>query len=121
MDDCGQPYFFSHIVQVVEILKKITEDKDILAAAYLHDTIEDTQTTYEEIKENFGHKIADLVMEVTHEGKKDSKGFYFPRLSSKEGILIKFADRLSNLSRMESWDEKRQKNYLMKSKFWKSE
>ena len=61
-------------------------------------------------------------MEVTQEEvEKDQKGYYFPRLKSKEAILIKFADRLSNLSRMSSWNMKRQEQYLRKSKFWNSE
>lgn len=120
LDDSGKPYFLSHIVQVVSILQEVTDDDTILAAAWLHDTIEDTETTYKELEINFGRKIAELVMEVTHEGKKDAKGYYFPRLKSREAILIKFADRLSNLSRMEPWDEKRKQHYLNKSKFWKS-
>jgi (p)ppGpp synthase/HD superfamily hydrolase len=121
LDDEGKDYFESHIKQVYTILLQITEDVEILAAAYLHDTIEDTDTSYEEILNIFGKRVADLVMEVTHEGEKDSKGYFFPRLKSKDAILIKFADRLSNLSRMQSWDLNRQNHYLKKSKFWKSE
>lgn len=93
-DDCGKDYFESHITQVHHILLQVTEDPEILAAAWLHDTLEDTQTTYEELVEHFGKRIADVVNEVTHEGKKDQKGFYFPRLKSKDAILIKFAESL---------------------------
>ena len=121
LDDGGGSYFENHICQVVAIIKQVTKDKEIIAAAYLHDTLEDTKTTYEELKDNFGQRVADLVLEMTHEGKKDEKGYWFPRLKSKEAILIKFADRLSNLSRMGVWDEERQLHYLKKSKFWKSE
>jgi len=121
LDDIGLDYFETHIVQVVNILTQVTQDQEIIASAWLHDTIEDTETTYEELIKEFNKKIADLVMEVTHDGKADQKGFYFPRLSSKDAILIKFADRLSNLSRMGGWDEKRKLQYLKKSKFWKSE
>ncbi len=120
-DDDGFPYFDTHIHQVVSILSLITNDENILAAAFLHDTLEDTNSTYEELEHEFGKVIADLVMEVTHEGKKDNKGYWFPRLKSKKAILIKFADRLSNLSRMDNWDMERQIHYLKKSKFWKSE
>ena len=60
-------------------------------------------------------------MEVTHEGRKDEIGYYFPRLKTQRGIVLKFADRISNLSRMESWDDNRKNHYLRKSKFWKSE
>lgn len=119
-DDNGFPYFF-HVEQVARILGIVTKELELIACGYLHDTLEDTETTFEELKKNFGERIASLVLEVTHEGKKDENGYYFPRLQSKDAILIKFADRLSNLSRMESWSEERQNQYLRKSKFWKSE
>lgn len=118
-DDDGFFYFDSHLTQVVNILMNLTDDVDILSSAWLHDTIEDTETNYEELIKEFGIVIADLVMEVTHDGKKDNIGFYFSRLKSEKAILIKFADRLSNLSRMNSWSPERKKHYLKKSKFWK--
>lgn len=121
LDDNGRNYFYGHVNQVYRLLVMVTEDPNVLAAGLLHDTIEDTDTSYEELVQEFGGTIADLVMEVTHEGKADNKGYYFPRLATKEGIMIKFADRLSNLSRMESWPQERQAHYLRKSKFWKSE
>ena len=119
-DDNGLPYFEEHCLQVYRILSSITDDEAILMAGILHDTIEDTELTHEDLKEEFGEEVADLVNEVTHEGQKDEYGFYFPRLKTKKGILIKFADRLSNLSRMQTWSEKRKEHYLKKSKFWKS-
>jgi (p)ppGpp synthase/HD superfamily hydrolase len=121
IDDEGKDYFKAHVWQVFKILYTVCYDRDIIIAGLLHDTIEDTATTYNELVEHFGQRVADLVMEVTHEGKKDSKGYYFPRLRSKGAIMIKFADRLSNLSRMEGWEADRQKQYLKRSKFWKSE
>lgn len=121
LDDLKNDYFESHIFQVFKCISIFTSDEEILCASLLHDTLEDTNTSYEELIEKFGKNIAGLVMEVTHEGKKDSKGFYFPRLESKKAIMIKFADRLSNISRMENWSEERQNQYLKKSKFWKSE
>lgn|SRR3990167_6420562 len=121
LDPGGLPYFL-HPDGVAEIINLILpNDENLIAAAYLHDIIEDTETTYEELKEEFGEDVADLVNEVTHEGKKDEKGYYFPRLKTQRGIILKFADRLSNLTRMEPWDEKRKQDYLKKSKFWKSE
>lgn len=118
VDDDGNDYFETHCLQVMKILEMITNNHTILMAGLLHDTLEDTDTSYEELKSHFGVTVANLVNEVTHEGKKDEIGFTFPRLKSKDAILIKFADRLSNLSRMGSWNEKRQEHYLKKSKFW---
>ena len=118
-DDCGKDYFASHIAPVANLLRFVTMDEEVIAAAYLHDTLEDTNTSYVDLLSEFGPRVASLVMEVTHEGAKDNYGYYFPRLKSKEGIMIKFADRLSNISRMENWSEARQKHYLKRSRFWR--
>ncbi len=121
-DDCGKSYFYEHCFKVAYIIDYVCHDDDnLLCAAYLHDTIEDTNTDYDELVREFNKDVADLVMEVTHEGRKDEIGYYFPRLKTQRGIVLKFADRISNLSRMESWDDNRKNHYLRKSKFWKSE
>ncbi len=115
LDDSGAPYFAAHVEQVARIISQVTDDPDILAAAYLHDLIEDTETTYEELSNLFGVRVAGFVLELTKEGRNR-----FPSLHSTEAIMIKFADRLSNLSRMEPWDEERRKRYLRSSIFWES-
>ena len=120
LDDNGKDYFHSHCDKVRDIIYGIAcSDYNLQCSALLHDTIEDTKTTYEELVKEFNTDIADLVMEVTHEGNKNT-GYYFPRLKTQRGMMLKFADRLSNLSRMEAWDEKRQAHYLKRSKFWKT-
>jgi GTP diphosphokinase / guanosine-3',5'-bis(diphosphate) 3'-diphosphatase len=119
LDDDNNPYY-EHLSQVVSILEKTTNDNDILAAAWLHDVVEDCGVTYNELKEKFGKNIADLVMEVTHDDH-GNKGYTFPRLKHKEAIMIKFADRLSNISRMSAWDDDRREHYLRRSKFWKKD
>ena len=118
-DDEGKDYFESHLFPVLMACKCLTNDCEILSAAVLHDILEDTCVTFEELKSKFGERVANIVKEVTHDGKKDSYGFYFPRLKSKEAIMIKLIDRASNISRMNGWDEKRQIQYLNNSKFWK--
>lgn len=118
-DDCNKDYYESHIEPVYKMVRLLTDDKTTLIASILHDTIEDTDATYEEIKREFGTEVADLVIELTHEGEKDEYGYYFPRLSSQKAILIKLCDRASNISRIESWDDERRKQYLKKTKFWK--
>ena len=122
LDDSGKSYYEAHLLKVFNILFIITDDNNLLCAGLLHDTMEDTKTTYSELMYEFNTDIADLVMEVTHERVLDVKGnvkaTLFPRLRSKRGITLKFADRLSNISRMEPWDKKRQEQYLKRSKFW---
>jgi (p)ppGpp synthase/HD superfamily hydrolase len=122
LDDNGKNIYETHLHMVYKAIKLfIPKDYTLQAASLLHDTLEDTDTTYEELVKEFNQEVADLVMEVTHEGQKDEVGYYFPRLKTQKGILLKFADRLSNLSRMEPWDQKRRDQYLRKSKFWNSD
>ena len=56
----GFPYIV-HPMEAVEIVSTITSDQELLAAAALHDTIEDTEVTVEDIRREFGDRIADLV------------------------------------------------------------
>lgn len=119
LDDDGNPYYW-HLQDVHEILWSLTDDVPLLIAAYLHDTIEDTSVTFEDLVADFGLEVANLVMEVTHEGQKDSYGYYFPRLRTRRGIMLKFADRLSNLNRIQKWPHGRRQQYLRKSQFWRS-
>jgi len=118
-DDDGKEYFH-HTEAVADLLLKLNVDEDVVCAGYLHDILEDTDTTYEKLIKEFGTRIADLVNEVSHEDYGD-KGCVFPRLKTKEGIMIKFADRLHNISRMDSWDKERKEHYLRRSKFWKND
>jgi (p)ppGpp synthase/HD superfamily hydrolase len=122
LDDNGENYVDAHLVPVSLILNILNpNDSNLTIAGLLHDTLEDTNTTYKELKETFNKDIADLVLEMTHKGKKDEKGFYFPNLKSDRAIIIKLIDRASNISRMQNWDEKRKEQYLRKTKFWRSE
>ena len=116
LDDQGRPYFFAHIVQVHSILKDVTDDEETLCAGILHDIIEDTDITYDDLVREFNKPIADLVNELTQEGNLET-GYYFPRLHSRKAVIVKFADRLSNLSRMDDWPGDRQLSYLGMSQF----
>lgn len=117
LDDQGRPYFFAHIVQVHSILKDVTENEEILCAGILHDVIEDTDTSYDDLIREFNKPIADLVRELTQQGDWET-GYYFPNLKTKKAVMVKFADRLSNLSRMDDWPGDRQQEYLGMSRFW---
>jgi GTP pyrophosphokinase len=117
LDDQGRPYFFAHIVQVHSILKDVTDDEEVLSAGILHDVIEDTDTTYEDLIREFNKPIADLVRELTQHGDWET-GYYFPNLKTRKAVMVKFADRLSNLSRMDDWPGDRQQEYLGMSRFW---
>ena len=118
LDDDNNDYFKAHILNVYNIAKQVSDDNDFLCAAILHDTIEDCEVSAADIEREFNKNISELVMELTHD--KTDNGNVFPRLCTKQGIMLKFCDRLSNLSRMDNWNINRQNQYLRRSKFWKS-
>jgi guanosine-3',5'-bis(diphosphate) 3'-pyrophosphohydrolase len=118
LDDLGRPYFFAHVIQVYDILNEVTDDEATLCAGILHDILEDTDTKYEELVHEFNKEIAQIVREVTHEGT-DYHDYYFPRLKSRKAILIQFADRLSNMSRMMGWPGDVQQEFLKDCCFWR--
>lgn len=118
LDDAGLPKVY-HSIAVGDLVSKLTDNLEVIQAAYLHDTLEDTDTTLKELDETFGVQVAELVMQVTHKGSKET-GYYFPYLKSRDAILIKFCDRVHNISRMDCWDEKRREHYLKNSRFWRT-
>lgn len=78
-------------------------DKNVIVACLLHDTVEDTDTTYQELVDTFGRKIADIVMECTDDKslpKVERKKLQIEhaKTASLEAKLVKMADKYSNLS-----------------------
>ncbi len=107
----GDPYF-SHPLEVASILTSLKLDDDTIATALLHDTIEDTQTTKDEIERLFGPNIASLVDGLTKieklnlVSKKTQQAENFRKLliaisSDVRVLLVKLADRLHNLRTLE--------------------
>ncbi|MFC1948510.1 HD domain-containing protein [Chloroflexota bacterium] len=112
-DDVGKDNYTAHIEKVAEIVSFVKEDPEIIAAAYLHDVVEDNFATFSEIEKEFGQTIAGLVKELT---KVDGA---FPNLKTREAYLIKLADRLNNASRMENMSkEEREATLKRKNKFY---
>ena len=60
----GRPYK-EHPDAVAELVASVTDDEVMIAAAYLHDTVEDTDTTFDDIAEHFGSDVATLVVYLT--------------------------------------------------------
>lgn len=103
----GDPYF-SHPLEVAGILTGMQLDCDTIVTALLHDTIEDTVATYEQIEELFGTDIAKMVdgvtklseLEYTSETSKQAENFRKFLLAMSNDIrvlLVKLADRLHNM------------------------
>ena len=103
----GEPYF-SHPVEVALILAQQNLDDATIVTALLHDTIEDTQSTYRQIKNKFGEEIAQLVdgvtkltnLELGSSETKQAENFRKLLLAMSKDIrviLVKLADRLHNM------------------------
>lgn len=96
----GKTPAITHMDGVVRILRDDlkVENPTVLAAAYLHDTIEDTATTYPELVDQFGEAVADIVEECTRDPDthRDAYSNHF-KIASPEACLIKLADRFYNL------------------------
>ena len=120
----GDPYI-SHPLAVANILAELKLDGPTITTALLHDTIEDTKATYEEVRTNFGEEIADLVEGVTKisklevEKKSLTAGENFRKLilaTSKDirVLLVKLADRLHNMRTINSIDKKDKRERIAK-------
>ena len=99
----ASPYI-NHPIMLAKILSVEggVEDGLVLCAAVLHDTIEDTETSYEELAGGFGREIADVVREVTDDKslpkaeRKQLQIDHAPQLS-RAAKLVKLADKIANL------------------------
>jgi len=100
----GNIPYIHHPVEVAAILSEAgaIEDNDLLQAALLHDTIEDTDTQREDIESHFGARICSIVVEVTDDKslpkqeRKAAQIAHGPHLS-KEAQSLKLADKISNV------------------------
>ena len=103
----GFPYIV-HPMEAVEIVATITPDQELLAAAALHDTIEDTDVTVEDIRREFGDRVAELVHAESdqftegvseEESWHDRKQAAIDRLrdASHDAKIVAIGDKLSNM------------------------
>lgn len=103
----GFPYIV-HPMEAMEIVATITPDQELLAAAALHDTVEDTPVTVEEIRAEFGDRIANLVAaesDVMPEGKSEEESWHqrkqaaIDRLAAapRDAKIVAMGDKLSNM------------------------
>ncbi len=103
----GFPYIV-HPMEAVEIVASITSDQELLAAAALHDTIEDTEVTVDDIRREFGDRIAELVHAESDQFTEgvseedswhDRKQAAIDRLAaaSHDAKIVAIGDKLSNM------------------------
>lgn len=122
-DAAASPYV-NHPLALADVLANEggVEDVDVLCAALLHDTIEDTETTVEELQREFGSKITSIVLEVTDDKslpKAERKRLQIEHAghASHEARLVKLADKVCNLrdilaSPPADWPPERKRQYF---------
>lgn len=120
---CDLVPYINHPIKVAHMLLTIGKeaDFDLLTAALLHDILEDTCTTGAEMREKFGDRVTDIVLEVTddmamnYEDRKRSQIKNAPFLSA-DAKKIKIADKISNIEDMVTypmtWSHRRKRQYL---------
>lgn len=103
----GFPYIV-HPLEAVEIVATMTPDQELLAAAALHDTVEDTDVTIEQIREEFGERIASLVQAETvqtKQGESEADSWRSRKQraidtlasASRDAKMVALGDKLSNM------------------------
>ena len=107
----GKPYFI-HCIEVAKIMVELKMDLTTIICGLLHDCIEDSQVTREELREEFSEKVAEIVDGVTKIGEikykrtEDQRAENFRRIMFSmvkdiRVIIVKFGDRLNNMRTLE--------------------
>jgi (p)ppGpp synthase/HD superfamily hydrolase len=118
--------YIEHPKKVATIIKENKESKNILeliSAAILHDTLEDTNTTEQELKKHFGELITSIVKELTTDEKEKEKIGKKKYLANKMesmsswALAIKLADRLDNVSDLNNSSSEFKKRYIEETNY----
>lgn len=118
------PAYIEHPVRVATVLQECgVDDEDIIIAALLHDTVEDTDATLEDIQEQFGHNVADIVQGCTDDKslpKAQRKLLQIEKVrDGPAGVkLVKLSDKLDNCQEIWSappvgWSRERAMGYAL--------
>jgi guanosine-3',5'-bis(diphosphate) 3'-pyrophosphohydrolase len=121
--DIDKSPYINHPISLANILtERWVIDENVLCAAILHDTIEDTETTVDELQEHFGEKITSIVLEVTDDKSleksvRKQKQVEHAATISHEAKLVKLADKISNITDIintppADWSSGRKKEYF---------
>lgn len=120
----GEPYFY-HAVEVAKNCASLGADAVTIAGALLHDTLEDTNTTEEQLKKEFTDEVLFLVTGVTKLGKLKYQGverhvesmrkFFIALAEDVRVLMIKLADRLHNIQTLEHVREDKQRRIAIET------
>lgn len=118
-----EPYIV-HPAAVAELVRSVTDDEIMLAAAWLHDTVEDTPTTLQDIESHFGEPVARLVSMLTDSVQPNARNraarklahFRHTANASPEAQTIKLADIIDNTQSIVHFDPHFARVYLVEKR-----
>ncbi|ADP10772.1 metal dependent phosphohydrolase [Erwinia sp. Ejp617] len=119
----GEPYIV-HPAAVVALVRSVSHTEEMLAAAWLHDTVEDTASTVNDIRRHFGGTIASLVEMLTNRGDTAGQNrvarkvahFHHTLQASPEAQTIKLADIIDNTRSIVHYDPQFAPVYLIEKR-----
>ena len=120
----NQPYQV-HLQAVADLVASVTDDAEMIAAAWLHDTVEDTSATLDDIAENFGAAVAELVESLTDVSMPSDGNRVIRKsidrdhsaLASARAKTVKLADLIDNCKDIVTHDERFARVYLVEMGF----
>ena len=115
----GEPYI-EHPLEVAKIVRKHNGSKEMVAAALLHDVVEDTDVTLDEVRQEFGDAVANLVDDLTDVSKPEDGNRAFRKAMDRDhtaqasaaAMVIKAADLISNTKSIVEHDPSFARVYL---------
>ena len=121
--DIEESPYINHPIALANILaQRWVIDENVLCAAILHDTLEDTETTADELRKHFGEKITSIVLEVSDDKNLDKevrKQLQIDHAASisQEAKLVKLADKIANITDIINtppinWSKERKQDYF---------
>ncbi len=124
--DDGKTPYWKHLEGVVNRLKNLgITDEDVFCAAWLHDTIEDTDVTFDDIDKRFGSNVAVMVLSLSKDRKltkKEKERQYVSQLKNApwQAQLIKLCDISSNLKDLKNsnWSKTRRSKQVKKKLYY---
>ncbi|MBW4584844.1 MAG: RelA/SpoT family protein [Aetokthonos hydrillicola CCALA 1050] len=122
----GEPYI-CHPIAVAGLLRDLGGSADMIAAGFLHDVVEDTEITIEEIEQRFGVEVRRLVEGVTKLSKLDFKSktesqaenfrrMFLAMAQDIRVIVVKLADRLHNMRTLQHLPEEKRRNIALETR-----
>lgn len=97
----GDAPYIVHLVDTAAVAASYGLSKTVIAACWLHDVLEDTPVTLEQLQHEFGYEIAEIVRRVSDEpgkNRKERKAKTYPKTAANpDAVLVKLCDRIANI------------------------